>query len=85
MPQPANPNYQNIAQPMIQQPIPYVQPMVRQVNPMIPNNVYPPMYVPKPIIVDNRRNNCIKFIIAITFIVIFIILAVMMFVIFNRH
>ena len=38
MPQPANPNYQNIAQPMIQQPMPYVQPMVRQVNPMIPNN-----------------------------------------------
>ena len=85
MPQPANPNYQNIAQSMIQQPMPYVQPMVRQVNPMIQNNVYPPMYVPKPIIVDNRRNNCIKFIIAITFIVIFIILAVMMLVIFNRH
>ena len=83
----ANPNYQYMAHPGIQQPImqPYMQGMPPQVNPIIPNNVYPPMYIPQPVIVDNRRNNCIRLIMIITFIVIFIIFAIMTTVIILSH
>ena len=87
MPQTVNPNYQYINQPGIQHPImqPYMQGMPPQANQMIPNNVYPPMYVPQPVIVDNRRNNCIRLIMIITFIVIFIIFAIMTTVIILSH